>query len=153
VQHAHDGNAVLAFAMEDLVGRRFSHSIGPTHTEGRFTLTADDFSAIANPLTLNYFGTLPPLFPGSTALFHHISLGEIALARSGGGLLDLNALALAELPAGDANGNPINPGPFGVTCYGLRADGSTVTQTVTVDSFLTLMSHALAGFTGLESVH
>jgi hypothetical protein len=109
--------------------------IGPVDSPGGFTLTATHFSPIANPPSFELFGTQSPFSPGRTALYHHIRLGQITLPRADGGAFDFHSfhsIALAELPGGDALGNPVNSGPFGVTFYGTKREGSSVSDTVTV---------------------
>lgn len=57
-----------------------------------------------------------------------------------------------ESPARDENRNPIGSGPFDVTFRGTLSGGGTVSQTFTVDSFLTLKTFHFSGFTGVVEV-
>jgi hypothetical protein len=129
------------------------HDIGPVYSAGGFTLTASHFDPIANPASFDFFGTQSLFSPGRTALFHHISLGEISLTRTDGGAFDFYSIDLAELPGGDAFGNPVKSAPFGLTFFGTTAGGSTVSETITVDSFLTLKTYNLTGFYDVVEVH
>src|SRR5262249_32608682 len=103
-----------------------------------FVLTATHSDPQSNPPDFQVIGTQSPLYAGSTTLFHHISLGRIDLTRADGGAFSFHSIDLAELPAGDANGKPVNSGPFGVTFYGVKEGGGLVSRTVTVGGFLTL---------------
>ena len=76
-------------------------------------------------------GTLRVDFPGSTALAHGITLGEIVLTRIDGGTFDLLSIDLAEIPPRDANGIVLS-GPFSVTFYGIKHNGRVVTETATL---------------------
>jgi hypothetical protein len=129
------------------------HDIGRVYSAGGFTLTASHFSPISNPPSFEFLGTHSPFSPGRTALYHHISLGEITLTRSDGGYFYFYSIDLAELPGGDQFGRPINSGPFGLTFYGTKANGATVSDTVIVDSFLTLKTYTLVGFDDMAEVH
>ena len=115
-----------------------------------FTLTAT--STPFNPPNFAYLGIQSPFSPGVTALFHHISLGEITLTRSNGGAFDLLSIDLAELPGGDTHGQPVRDPPFPLTFTGIRIDGTVVTETVTIDSFLTLKTYSLTQMNGVISV-
>ena len=106
-----------------------------------------------NPLHLNTLGTLHFGFPGSTSLYQGVSQGEMVLTRVDGGPFDLASIQLTEHPGGDVNGNAVNLGPFDVTFFGHLAGGGTVTQTFTVDNFLTPKTFTFAGFTDLASVN
>jgi MYXO-CTERM domain-containing protein len=130
-----------------------AHDIGPVYSADGFVLTATYFLPASNPPSFNYFGTQSPLYPGTTALFHHNSLGQITLTRAGGGAFDFYSIGLAELPAGDAQGIPVKSAPFGVTFFGTKEDGATVSDTVTVDSFLTLKTYGVSGFQDVVEVH
>jgi hypothetical protein len=126
------------------------HDIGPVYSAGGFTLTASHVSVTPS---FDFVGTQSVLFPGATALYHHISQGEITLTRTDGGAFNFYSIDLAELPAGDAFGQPINSGPFDITFYGTKVDGASVTDTVTVDSFLTLKTYSLSGLANVVEVH
>jgi hypothetical protein len=128
------------------------HNIGAVYTRNGFTLTATHFAPNNTP-DFNYVGTLNENFTGSTALFHHISQGQITLTRADSGLFNLLSIDLSELPAHDTQGNPIDYGPFSVTFTGVRPNLSTVMQTVPVKSFPVVTTDALTGFTGLVSVY
>jgi hypothetical protein len=78
---------------------------------------------------------------------------SLFLPRADGGAFDFYSIGLAELPGGDAFGNPVNSGPFPLTFFGTREDGATVSDTVTVDSFLTLKTYNVSGFLDVVEVH
>jgi hypothetical protein len=125
-------------------------SIGPTYSNDGMTLTALS-SAVANP-DFNVAGTLSTSFAGTTMLFHHISGGEIQLTRADGGTFDFLAISLAELPAFDSNGHPVNFGPFDVTFLGTKENGSTVSKTVTVNPFPEIDTFKFHGFSNITVV-
>ncbi|WP_432474141.1 hypothetical protein [Amphritea sp. HPY] len=125
---------------------------GPEYVEDGFRLKAQH-SEPGNPLRLNTLGTLQPGFPGSTALYQGVVLGEIILTEVDGKPFDLLSIQLAELPGLDTSGLPINSGPFDVTFFGQQVDGSLVTKTFIVDGFLTLNTYSFSGFTDLLSVN
>ena len=127
--------------------------IGPIYSEDGFTLTAQHFSPIANPPSFQTFGTLSNLFAGSTALSHSRSLGEIILTETGGSPFNLISIELAEHPGRDTSGNPADSGPFDMVFTGTQVGGSTVSQTITVDSFLTLKTFEFFGFDNVVSVN
>jgi hypothetical protein len=62
------------------------------------------------------------------------------------------SIDLSELPAFDVNGNPIEFGPFTVTFFGTRENGSVVTQAVTAQPFPTVTTGHFSGFTDLVLV-
>ena len=128
------------------------HNQGKFYSEDGFTLEADH----PIPGNLEIFrtvGTLDTLFPGSTALFHGNSLGEIILTRDGGVPFDLFSIDLAELPPGRSEpGGPTDSGPFDVEFFGTQVGGGMVSTTFTVDSFLTLKTFIFPGFTNLVAV-
>jgi len=78
------------------------HDIGPVYSAGGFTLTASVLPQYSNTPSFDFFGTQSPFSPGRTALFHHISQGEISLTRADGGAFDFRSIDLAELPGARA---------------------------------------------------
>jgi len=102
--------------------------------QGCFILIAHHFSPDANPPRFLTLGTLRPDFPGSTALAHHRSLGEIVLTRIDGGTFDFIGIDLAELPSLDANGRPILSGRFNITFYGKKRNGRGISATLTLSN-------------------
>jgi hypothetical protein len=105
-----------------------------------------------NLQTFRTLGTLSPFFPGSTALFNGQSNAETILSRADGTPFDLLSIDLAQLSPGGTDGQPVNLGPFDLTFYGQRADGSSVQQTFDVDAFLHLVTYDFSGFNDLVSV-
>lgn len=114
---------------------------GATYEEDGFRLTntADDPSFAT-------FGTgMDGLFTGSTALFNDNWEGTTVLTRTDGGWFRLNSIALAEL-------YPLEE-PYAVTFTGLLGDGSTVSQSFTLDGLFGAETFTFdATFTNLVSV-
>ena len=65
----------------------------------------------------------------------------------------LLSIKLAELPNLTQDLEPINLGPFPVTFFGERVNGTIITNTFIVDEFLTLKEFSFTGFGGLVAVH
>jgi hypothetical protein len=120
--------------------------IGTAYTEDGMTVTAVQG-------TLIYVGTLSTSFAGSTMLFHHIGGGLLDLTTADGRAFDFISIAIAELPSFDgSNGRPINFGPFEITFVGTKANGSTVSQTVTAEPFPVVTTFKVHGFSNVVSV-
>jgi hypothetical protein len=127
--------------------------ISNPYSENGFILTPHH-PVQGNPEIFATLGTLHPGFAGSTALYQGVSQGQIVLTRTDGGVFTLLSIELAEEPNLAPGGTePINLGPFEITFYGERVNGNTITNTFTVDSFLTLKEFLFVGFGGLVSVY
>lgn len=146
---AHAGLVTLTF--DNLTTNdALEHFIGPTYSVDGLTLTATDNDPLTPP-DFAFFGTQATQFDGSTALFHHISDGEIALTRSGGGSFDLLSMDVAEVPNLDVNGQPV-PTTFSIAFTGTRADGSTITESFNGQGFPTISTVLFPEFTDVVSV-
>lgn len=129
-------------------------SVGQVYIYDGVRLTALPAPPPPEPRTeLVYAGTLSPSFAGSTMLFQHIDSAEIVLDRVDGGRFNFRSIDLVELPNFDQSGKPIGFGSFDVTFTGIRANGSEITRTVTVDRFPTIDTYTFPGFADLTSVH
>jgi hypothetical protein len=126
-------------------------SFGPVVSLDGFTFTATH--PVPNqPSAFVTLGTLNLAYPGKTSLYYHIGGGQITLTATNGGPFDLASIDLIELPNGDANGNPLDLGPFSVTFTGNKEDGGTVVQTFAITQFFTFKTLKFDGFTDLSSV-
>jgi len=110
---------------------------GATYTEAGFTFTniATVESSGFDP-SLATFGTEVYGYTGSTALFNDNSEGITVLTRVDGNAFSFNSIDLAELSAYDEANYA-----FGVTFNGFLANGSPVSQTVTLDNFTGVQSY------------
>jgi hypothetical protein len=152
------GNAapIVTLDFEELrtVSAETDLSVGQVYIHDGVRLTALPAPPPAEPRTeLVYAGTLSPSFAGSTMLFQHIDSAEIVLDRVDGGRFNLRSIDLAELPNFDQSGRPIGAGSFDVTFTGIRANGTEITKTVTVDRFPTIDTYTFPGFADLTSIH
>jgi len=120
--------------------------------EDGFRLSADHIDPISNPPNFKTAGILNENYFGSTAPWHHISTGTITLTNDNGAVFSVRSVTLAELPNRTQEGDPINFGPFDIEFVGTRNNGSQVSETVTVDSFITLAPYDLSALTGLVAV-
>ena len=148
--------AVILLDLEDLrtVNAEADNIVGQIYIHDGVRLTALPAPPPAVPTTrFASAGTLSSSFAGSTMLFQQIGSAEIVLDLVNGGTFALLFLQLAELPNFDSNGKPIGFGTFPVTFTGVRANGTTITETVDVDRFPTIDSFIFPGFVGLTSVH
>lgn len=114
-------------------------TIGNTYTEKGFTFDA--------PLPNTYFGvfgTSDPRYPGSTALFNNNLDAIIRLTQVGGGAFDLASIDLTNLGSGLSTT---------VAFMGFKADLSTVIQSFTTDTLISLETFTFnSGFTNLTKV-
>lgn len=147
----HAGIIVLDFEGLAVADTASNHGIGSVYTASGMTLTALHFAPTATP-DFNFGGTLSNIYAGSTMLFHHISLGEIVMTRTDGGVFDLLSIDLAEIPNFDEHGDPIGFGPFTLAFNGTRQDLSTVSAIATIQDFPAVSTFAFADFTDLISV-
>jgi hypothetical protein len=152
------GNAAIVLLdFEDLrtVSADPTIIVGQVYIHDGVRLTALPAPPPAEPTTrLEYAGTLSSSFAGSTMLRQGVDSAEIVLDLVNGRPFTLLFLQLAELPNFDAlTGKPIGSGTFPVTFTGVRANGTTITETVDVDRFPTIDSFIFPGFVGLTSVH
>jgi hypothetical protein len=131
-----------------------NHTIGPVYTSGGFVLRATADPAFMVQPDFNFNGTLSNISPGSTALFHHISGGEITLTRADGGTFNFTSIALAELPNRNEDRTPFPMPSFSIAFTGTFADGSTVTEygDVNRSTFLTLKTNEFSAFRDVVSV-
>lgn len=131
-----------------------NHTIGAVYRDGGFILRATADPAFGVTPDFNFNGTLSNIYPGSTALFHHISGGDISLAREDGGTFNFTSIHLAELPNRNEDGIPFPMPSFSIAFTGRFADGSTVTEYggVNSSSFLTLRPNAFSSFTDVVEV-
>ena len=99
-------------------------------------------------------GTLSPIYPGSTALRHGNSSGDIIMSRVNNGEFDLLGIDLVESPSLAPGGEvPINGGIFPVTFVGVKGDGTLVAQTFMVGKdFFNLESFKFRRFSRLVRV-
>jgi hypothetical protein len=75
-------------------------------------------------------------FSGSTALFNNNDEGITVLTRVDGNAFSFNSIDLADLYPYDKAGYD-----FGITFYGLLGNGSSVSQTVTLDNLTGVQSY------------
>ena len=123
------------------------------NAESCFLLVARHWSSSANPPDFKTAGTLRAEYPGSTALFHGRTQGEIVLTRTDGGTFDFLQIDLAEWPGGDGSGGVILSGPFDINFYGIKSNGKTVTATATLaNTILALERFEVRGFDDLVSL-
>jgi len=130
---------------------------GPVVSEYGFTITAFHPSAVPE---LNTAGTLHQVFPGSTALFHGISLGEVVLTPTVGGIFDsllynLLSIDLVELPGlikSEFGERSLDLRTFDISFFGTRQDGTTLMNTFTITNFFTIETFIFSGFTDIISV-
>lgn len=127
--------------------------IGPVYQSQGFILTATDINPLITLPDFRSVGTESVLYAGATTLFQHNSGGEIELTQTDGGAFNFYSIDLAELPSGDASGNPVNSGPFDITFYGVKTGGTVVSETTTVTGFLTLTTSSFSGFDDVTEVY
>lgn len=148
--------AIVTLDFEDLrtVNTEADNIVGPVYIHDGVRLRALPGPPPADPVTrLAYAGTLSSTFAGSTMLFQQIGGAEIVLDLINGGRFNVRSMDLAETPNFDITGKPIGFGTFDVTFTGERANGTEITETVTVDRFPTIDTFTLPGFADLTSVH
>ncbi len=110
---------------------------GATYIEGGFLFTniATEIDSGFAP-SLATFGTEAMGFSGSTALFNNNFEGATVLTRVDGNAFSFNSIDLAELyPYNDSDY------AFDLTFYGWLSDGSSVSQTVTLDNLIGVQSY------------
>jgi len=131
---------------------------GESYSEDGFTLIVSCCEPVDGVQSTDFrtAGTLSPIYAGSTAMRAGTSNALIQLSASDGGVFNLLSIDLAALPSTQLIGDelvPINTGlPQNVTFYGNRVGGTTVTQSVSHDDFLTLTTYQFHAFTLLTSV-
>ena len=133
----------------------------PCYNRNGFTLIP--FHTNPGPATFNIPGTLSPNFFGSTTLFNGTSGGNNVLTTTVGGPLEslpfnLLSIDLVENPSfiqdpttGEVT--PADSGPYDITFFGLRQDGSSVTDTFTITNFPVIETFRFSGMTNLVSVN
>lgn len=117
---------------------------GATYTEGGFlftnTATIEDSGL---PPSFATFGSEFYGYTGSTALFNDYYMGTTVLTRLDGGAFSFNSIDLAELyPMDDPSY------AFDVTFNGLLANGSSVSQTVTLDNLTGVQNYVFGSAFG-----
>jgi hypothetical protein len=148
--------AIVTLDFEDLrtVDANPSHFVGQVYIHGGVRLRALPAPPPADPTTFFlYAGTLSTSFAGSTMLRLGVDSTEIVVDLVTGGRFNLRSLDLAETPNFDVTGKPIGFGTFNVTFTGERANGTEITETVTVDRFPAIDTFTFPGFADLTSVH
>jgi len=141
----HAATITLNFEELRTVDADASHNVGPVYIHDGVRLTALPAPPPADPAArFAYAGTLSSTFAGSTML---------RLQAGSGGRFNLLSMDLAEAPNFDSTGKPIGSGTFDVTFTGVRANGTEITETVTVDRFPTIDTFTFPGFADLKSVH
>jgi len=128
------------------------HYVGPVYARDGLIFSATVPQGSSNTPGLGTFGTLSSSFPGSTFLFNINGGGGTTLARSDGRSFHLFSMDLAETPNIDPDGNPIDLGSFTLTFVGIRANGSTVRATATIDPFPSATTFKFPKFTNVVSV-
>ena len=126
--------------------------VGPVYAVDGFIFTATVPPGVTNVPCFATIGSLNPSFMGSTSLYNCNALSGTTLTRSDGGIFRLQSIDLAEVPNFDSTGNPINFGSFALTFFGVRANGSTVQATATIDPFPSVTTFKFDGFSNLVSV-
>jgi len=151
----HAGLVLLNFEELRTVDADPVHIIGQVYIHDGVRLTAIPAPPPSDPnnTRLEYAGTLSTGFAGSTMLRQGFDGSGIVLDLVNGGTFSLLFLQLAEWPSLDSTGNPIGSGTFPVTFTGVRANGTTIDETVNVDRFPTIDSFVFPGFVGLTSVY
>jgi hypothetical protein len=152
-QLGHAAMVTLDFEELRTVDADASHNVGQVYIHDGVRLTALPAPPPADPAArFAYAGTLSSTFAGSTML--RLQAGsEIVLDLVSGGRFNLRSMDLAETPNFDITGKPIGFGTFDVTFTGERANGTEITETVTVDRFPTIDTFTFLGFADLTSVH
>jgi hypothetical protein len=148
--------AIVTLDFEDLrtVDANPSHFVGQVYIHDGVRLRALPAPPPADPTTFFlYAGTLSTSFAGSTMLRLGADTTEIVVDLVNGGRFNLRSLDLAETPNFDITGKPIGFGTFNVTFTGERANGTEISETVTVDRFPTIDTYTFPGFANLTSVH
>ena len=128
-------DAPLVLDFESLATADPVVAVGPTYSESGYTFGVSGDAAFASA------GPSSRYYAGSAGLFlNNIESLDVILTRDDGKLFSATAIALA----------PLITGVPGVVAFvGTRADGSTVTQTVTTGTEMTFTPYALDGFTSL----
>jgi len=123
---------------------------GATYTEGGFLFTniATIESSGFDP-SLATFGMQAYEYTGSTALFNNNYEGITVLTRLDGNAFSFHSIDLAELYAYDLEGYT-----FDVTFNGLLSNGSSVSQTVTLDNLTGVQTYVFdSAFSNVVSVN
>jgi len=148
-----DAAAPITIDFEGLrVDDALLHFVGPVYAVDGFIFTASVPPGSGNTPGFNTFGTLAPSFVGSTPLFNLNGFGGTTLTRSDQAHVQHSLDILAETPNFDEFGNPVNLGSFSLTFVGVRANGSTVQATATIDPFPAVTTFRFPGFINLVSV-
>jgi hypothetical protein len=115
------------------------HNAGSTYTESGFTLS------YSGQIGLLYYGNQRSGYQGSTALFPYANASLISLTKVGGGAFDLASIDLTDFTGGGGQQTIFN-------FTGTRADNSTITQSVTVDTLPGFQTFNFSSFTNLAKV-
>jgi hypothetical protein len=114
------------------------HNVGSTYTESGFTIS------YPGQIGLLYYGTQRSGYQGLTALFPYAIASLISLTKVGGSPFDLSSIDLTDFTGGGQQTT------FNFT--GTRADNSTITQSVTVDTLPGFQTFNFSSFTNLAKV-
>ena len=151
IEQAIAGTVVMDFEVLEQVDANL-HDHGKFYSEDGFTIEAEHSKFGVE--VFRSAGTLDTIFAGSTALFHANSEGEIILTKDDGTPFDLVSIDLAEVPPNRVHPDgPTDSGPFPLEFFGTKVGGGSVSQTLTIDSFLTLKTFTFSGFSNLVEVN
>lgn len=114
--------------------------VGYSYSESGFTLS----NLMTDGFAFASYGSLSAFYSGSTSLINDNDGGLTQLTQNGGGAFRLTSIDLAEL---------YGFGSTSVTFIGTRTDGSTVSQTFTLDGVAGAQTFTFgSSFTNLTSV-
>jgi hypothetical protein len=135
--------AIVTIDFEPLASSGYGFSYVRDYTEKGFTF--DDPSHNTSIDYLSPSTQNPIYFAGSTSLSNYWKGGVTQLAKVGGGVFDLLSINLSELTRYSLQRNS-------VSFTGIKANGSSVSQTFMLDQVFGFQTFAFQGFQDLVSV-